>query len=99
MDSLLRDVRYAVRALAAQPGWTIAVALCLAVATGANSTAFSIVNALLLRPLPFAEPDRLAMVAVLEPGAAQTRWRLRRATSRGWSSPSSSARTISTCFV
>jgi predicted permease len=73
MDSLLRDVRYAFRALASQPGWTIAAAMCLALATGANSTAFSIVNALLLRPLPFAEPDRLAMVAVFEPGAAQTR--------------------------
>jgi predicted permease len=71
MDAFLRDVRYAGRALAAQPGWTAAAALCLAIATGANSTAFSIINALLLRPLPFDEPDRLAMVAMLEPGAAQ----------------------------
>ena len=72
-DSLLRDLRSATRALAARPGWTAAATLCLAIATGANTAAFTLVNGLLLRPLPFEEPDRLVMVALREPtqGAAR----------------------------
>ena len=64
MGSLARDVRFALRLLAARPGWTLASVLCLAIATAANTSAFSIVNALILRPLPFEEPDRLVMVAL-----------------------------------
>jgi predicted permease len=64
VGSLARDVRFALRLLAARPGWTLASVLCLAIATAANTSAFSIVNALILRPLPFEEPDRLVMVAL-----------------------------------
>lgn len=66
-DSLRRDVRAARRMLAARPAWTAAAILCLAIATGANTAAFTIVNGLLLRPLPFDEPHRLVMVALREP--------------------------------
>jgi predicted permease len=66
LDSLLRDVRLSGRLLAARPGWTAAAILCLAIATGANTAAFTVVNALLLRPLPFEQPEQLVMVALRE---------------------------------
>jgi predicted permease len=66
LDSTLRDVRFAGRLLAARPGWTAAAILCLAIATGANTAAFTVVNGLLLRPLPFDQPEQLVMVALRE---------------------------------
>ncbi|MGH9158564.1 MAG: ABC transporter permease [Vicinamibacteraceae bacterium] len=73
LDALLRDVRLAIRMFVARPGWTAAAILCLAIATGANTAAFTIVNGLLLRPLPFEEPDRLVMVALREPKQSSVR--------------------------
>lgn len=67
LDALLREFRSTGRMLAARPGWTAAAILCLAIATGANTAAFTIVNGLLLRPLPFDDPDQLVMVARREP--------------------------------
>jgi putative ABC transport system permease protein len=67
LESLIRDLRSTVRMLAARPGWTVAAILCLAIATGANTAAFTLVNGLLLRPLPFDEPQQLVMVALREP--------------------------------
>ena len=62
MESLFRDVRFAFRNLAKNRGFTIAALLCLALGMGASSAIFSVVNAVLLRSLPFAEPDRIVMV-------------------------------------
>lgn len=67
LDALLRDLRLTMRTLAARPGWTAAAILCLAIATGANTAAFTLINGLLLRPLPFDEPDQLVTVALREP--------------------------------
>ncbi|HEV8254330.1 MAG TPA: ABC transporter permease [Vicinamibacteria bacterium] len=67
-EGLLRDVRFALRNLGRSPGFAAAVAVTLALGIGANTAIFSLLEALLLRPLPFRQPDRLAMVWQTEPG-------------------------------
>jgi putative ABC transport system permease protein len=62
MNSLWRNVRYALRSLAKNPGFAVVVVLTLALGIGANTAIFSVVYGALLAPLPFPEPDQLAMV-------------------------------------
>ncbi len=59
MDSLLRDLKFSVRSLLKRPALTIIAIVTLAIGIGANSAIFSVVNALLLKPLPFPDPDRI----------------------------------------
>jgi predicted permease len=62
LDEVRQDVRYALRALAAAPGFTAAALLTLALGIGATTAIFSIVRGVLLEPLPFADPERLVRI-------------------------------------
>jgi len=69
LDTLIRDVRYSLRALRLNPVFTAVALLTIAIGIGANTAVFSVVNSVLLKPLPYPEPEQLVAVRQAAPGA------------------------------
>ena len=72
LDHFLRDVRYASRSLQKSPGFAAAVIITLALGIGANTAIFSVVHAVLLKPLPYSHPDQIYSVEVVTPARRQS---------------------------
>src|SRR4029077_15362404 len=70
LETLFQDLRFAFRLVRKNPGFTSIAVLTLALGMGATTTIFSVVNSVLLRPLPYQNQDRLLRVEETHPGAA-----------------------------
>jgi putative ABC transport system permease protein len=73
LDATARNIRYCLRAMRRTPGFTVAVVLTLALGIGANSAVFSAIDAVLLRPLPYPDADRLVELTQVHERSGQTR--------------------------
>src|SRR5215213_10355598 len=82
METLVKDLRYGVRMLTKNPGVSAIAVLTLALGIGANTAIFSVVNAVLLNPLPYNQPDRL--VSLWEKVPQHGRWRVAPANFVDW---------------
>ena len=82
-SELLKDTKHSIRMFVRSPGFTLAAVAALALGIGANTAIFSIVNAVLLKPVPFPEPDRLVVFQQTSPQGASAPGRPRSSSSGG----------------
>src|SRR5437588_3744535 len=73
MDSILRDLQHAVRVLRRSPGFTAVAVITLALAIGATTAIFSVVYGVLLRPLPYNDPNRIVAIHEINPRGTWSR--------------------------
>src|SRR6516165_80922 len=71
MESLWQDIRYAFRTLIGHPSFALLTVMCLALGIGVDSTIFSIVDAIAIRPLPFRDPDSLQYIGMSQLATAR----------------------------
>ncbi|HKY44746.1 MAG TPA: hypothetical protein VJM50_16765, partial [Pyrinomonadaceae bacterium] len=74
MNKLFQDLRYGARILLKQPAFTLVAVITLALGIGANTAIFSLVNSILLRPLPFRDPDRVVRLIQASPKLGLNTW-------------------------
>ena len=84
MDEIIQDVRFAVRSFVMRPGFTAVAVLTLALGVGANTAIFSVVNGVLLSPLPFSEPDELVVMWANNPDRGIEQQRVSGGNFRDW---------------
>ena len=71
MDELVKDIRYGIRTLVKSPGFALVTVLTLGLGIGANTAIFSLISGVSLKPLPYANADRLVLVRQSAPGASR----------------------------
>ena len=82
IDTILQDLRSGFRSIGRNPGFSLIVIVTLALGIGPNTAVFSVINAFLLRPLPYPEPERLVMVGSQQRGNQPPRVQCHRAPAR-----------------
>ena len=94
MNTLIQDLRYGVRILLKQPGFTLVAVITLALGIGANTAIFSLVNSILLRPLPFRDPDRIVRLIQASPKLGLASWGVSQADFAAYSDQNRSFETV-----
>jgi putative ABC transport system permease protein len=98
MQTLLQDLRYGARMLMKKPGFTLIAIITLALGIGANTAIFSVVNAALLRPLPYEESERLVVLYETNPQQGRDEMSVSYPNFADWRAQSQSLEQLAACL-